>query len=114
MKLSSVILLLVFVVCAFNPESNRTTEQKGTPIKLSNDADNVRYDTADKKIYVGFGDGALGIIDVATNRHISDILLKGHPESFQLEQNGPRIFVNVPAARHIAVVDRSKGSVVAV
>lgn len=28
------------------------------------------------------------------------------PESFRLENNGPRIFVNVPNAGHIAIVDR--------
>src|SRR6266516_2710927 len=36
-----------------------------------------------------------------------------HPESFQLEQNGNRIFVNVPDAKHIAVVDRQKRIVIA-
>jgi hypothetical protein len=35
--------------------------------------------------------------------------LKGHPESFRLENEGPRVFVNVPDAGEIAVVDRSSG-----
>jgi DNA-binding beta-propeller fold protein YncE len=39
--------------------------------------------------------------------------LGAHPESFQLETNGPRIFVNVPRSRKIAVVDRKAGKVVA-
>src|SRR5438270_138810 len=37
----------------------------------------------------------------------------GHPESFQLEKNGNRIFVNVPTAGQIAVVDRVKREVIA-
>jgi hypothetical protein len=41
------------------------------------------------------------------------VKLAGHPEAFQLEQNGPRIFVNVPTAHHIAVVDREKRKVIA-
>ena len=36
-----------------------------------------------------------------------------HPEAFQLEKNGSRIFVNVPNSRHVAVIDRDKGEVVA-
>src|SRR5882724_1019383 len=39
--------------------------------------------------------------------------LKGHPESFQVEQRGKRIFVNVPNAKHIAVIDRERRSVAA-
>jgi hypothetical protein len=41
------------------------------------------------------------------------VRLAAHPESFQLETSGSRIFVNVPSAGHIAVVDREKQSVLA-
>jgi hypothetical protein len=47
-----------------------------------------------------------------TGNKIADVRLAGHPESFQLEANGPRVFVNVPSASQIAVVDREKQSVV--
>ena len=30
-----------------------------------------------------------------------------------MEKNGQRIFVNVPTARHVAVIDRAKGAVIA-
>jgi DNA-binding beta-propeller fold protein YncE len=76
------------------------------------DADNVRYDSRAKRVYVGYGSGALAIID-ATNATLGgDIKLAGHPESFQLERNGPRIFVNVPTAKQVAVLDRVKCSVI--
>ncbi|MBE3039516.1 MAG: hypothetical protein IMZ62_11975, partial [Chloroflexi bacterium] len=42
-----------------------------------------------------------------------DISLQGHPESFQLELRGSRIFVNVPAARHVVVIDRDKERAIA-
>ena len=35
--------------------------------------------------------------------------LKGHPESFQFNETGSRIFVNVPQAREITVVDAGAG-----
>ncbi len=77
------------------------------------DADNLRFDAKAKRIYLGYGEGALGVIDPATMKLTARIALAKHPESFQLEENGPRIFVNVPDAKHIAVVDRIAGKVVA-
>jgi hypothetical protein len=40
-----------------------------------------------------------------TRRRIAEIPLGGHPESFQLDLAERRLFVNVPAAREIAVID---------
>ena len=77
------------------------------------DADNVRFDAAAGKVYVGYGRGALRVIDVASETLVANIALAGHPESFQLEGAGTRIFVNVPTANQIAVVDRAKNEVVA-
>lgn len=77
------------------------------------DADNVRYDAATKSVIVGYGKGALHFFDLQTGDSKGDIRLSGHPESFQLEQNGSRVFVNVPTAHHIAVVDRTKRAVIA-
>ena len=77
------------------------------------DADNVRYDAKARRVYVGHGKGALRAFDASTGDASGDIRLSGHPESFQLETRGTRIFVNVPTARHVAVVDRAKNAVVA-
>ena len=77
-------------------------------IKLSDDADNIRYDAAARRVYVGYGNGGIGIIDAATGDQLGEIKLDGHPESFQLEKFGPRIFVNIPTSQKIAVVDREK------
>jgi DNA-binding beta-propeller fold protein YncE len=80
-------------------------------IKFSDDADNIRYDAAARRVYVGYGSGALGIIDAATGDQLGEIKLEGHPESFQLEKSGPRIFVNIPTSQKIIVVDREKRAV---
>ena len=77
------------------------------------DADNLRYDPVARKVVVGYGSGALRVIDPATGEGGGDIHLPGHPESFQLESNGARAFVNVPEAHAVVVVDRKKGSVIA-
>jgi DNA-binding beta-propeller fold protein YncE len=72
------------------------------------DADNVRYDSAQDLLYVGYGQGTLAIIDPHKSLKIAEIPLDGHPESFQLERKGKRIFVNVPTADEIEVLDREK------
>jgi DNA-binding beta-propeller fold protein YncE len=77
------------------------------------DADNVRYDAAAGRLYVGYGGGALAVVDARSRKKVGEVRLEGHPESFQLEKEGKRIFVNVPEAGHVAVVDRERGVVVA-
>ena len=86
--------------------------QQITELKFEDDADNVRYDDATKKIYVGFGSGGIAIVNAQDGKQIGSIKLSGHPEAFELEKNGKRIFVNVPNSRHVAVIDREKGEVV--
>ena len=76
------------------------------------DADNVRYDAKASQIYIGYGSGGLRVLDAATGDALGEIKLSGHPESFQLEEGGVRIFVNVPTAGQIAVLDRMQRKVV--
>jgi DNA-binding beta-propeller fold protein YncE len=75
-------------------------------VRLGDDSDNVRYDPAAKRLFVGFGGGALAAID-ADGQVVGEAKLSGHPESFQLERSGSRVFVNVPTADQIAVIDRT-------
>jgi hypothetical protein len=83
------------------------------PIQLGIDADNIRLAPEAGEMVVGYGDGALALIDTASGKLTNQIRLQGHPESFQLERGGRRIFVNVPDAHQITVVDRSTGGHVA-
>lgn len=89
-----------------------TTLKEIARIDLKDDADNVRYDSANACFWVGCGEGALASIDLKTYRKTSEIKLEGHPESFQLEFNGNRMFVNVPRAGHVAVIDRKTATVI--
>lgn len=76
--------------------------------------DNMRYDPVNKLLYVGYGEhggGALATIDPVSMERREDFRLGSHPESFQLETNGPRIFVSLPDQEAIAVIDRKNGAV---
>jgi len=114
---------------AYIPESNRlfVANDKGGvcniydgksfqavgELNLEDDADNVRYDEAKKKIYIGFGSGGIAVVNAPDVKQVGSIKLNAHPEAFQLEKTGNRIFANVPNSRHVAAIDRDKGEVVA-
>ena len=86
----------------FEGSDYKTTER----IELGSDADNIRIDAAANRIFVGYGSGALAVIDPSTHSKVGDIPLKAHPEAFQIDPDTSQIFVNVPDARGITVVDR--------
>ena len=90
-------------------------------VKFPDDADNIRYDPRSKGVIVGYagakqlrkreeGTGGLGFID-PSGKKTEDIVIDAHPESFQLEKSGSRIFVNVPEKKEIEVIDAAKHSV---
>jgi DNA-binding beta-propeller fold protein YncE len=95
-------------------------------VTLDLDADNVRYDARGKHIVVGFGGekflagkvtrpgggGALAMLDLS-GKKIMEIDMDAHPESFQLEKSGTRVFVNVPDHQEVEVADLVKGKVLA-
>jgi DNA-binding beta-propeller fold protein YncE len=74
------------------------------------DVDNLRFDPGSGHLFVGYAH-ALAVLDPRTLQVIGRVELSGHPEAFQLESSGPQIYVNVPSARHIAVVDWTSGKV---
>jgi len=83
-------------------------------IEVGEDPDNVRYDAKAKKVLVGFGeeDGGIVAIDPSKDEIVGEVLKTGgHPESFQIEESGERLFVNVPDAGNvIESIDRKTGS----
>jgi len=91
---------------------NADTYQKITSVQLPGDADNVRYDAVNKKVYVGYGAGGIAVIDPATLKQVADIKLQGHPESFQLDMPAKKIYVNVPDKQQVEVIDLEKQTVI--
>jgi DNA-binding beta-propeller fold protein YncE len=84
-------------------------------IDFHSDVDNLRYDPATHRVYVGFGEdetGAIGIVEATTNERLpQEYKLGAHPESFQLESAGPNIYVNLPDLKQIAVINRTTGGI---
>lgn len=80
-------------------------------VPLGDDSDDMREEGG--RFYVGYGDGAIAVIDPRQAKLIGTVKLPGHPEAFAVEQSGPRIFVNVPTTDRIVVIDRRAMKVVA-
>jgi DNA-binding beta-propeller fold protein YncE len=114
---------------AYSPETNKlfvgsdegklyvydgTTFDLITSIDFRDDVDNLRYDAADKRLYVGYGDektGAIGMVDAATNKRLGDeFKLGAHSESFSCQPPAQTYYVNLPDLKQIAVMNRSTHS----
>jgi DNA-binding beta-propeller fold protein YncE len=90
-------------------------------IPMDAHADVSLYDPASKLFYVGNGGRAakeeytlISVVDTTTDKKVGDIKIDGDRiESIRLEEKGPRMFVNVYYKGQVAVVDRTKQSVIA-
>ena len=85
--------------------------RKSISLGDESDTDNLRYDEATKRVFVGVV-GGIAMIDAATEAHVGDLKGSGgHTESFQLEKNGSRVFANVPGDDGVVnVIDRKTGA----
>jgi len=112
---------------AFSPDANKlfVASEKGkvyiydgdsykllSTLDFDGGADNLRYDAGTKRVYVGCGDNeknsAIAAIDAMTSKRTDEVYnLGGEPESFQLEKNGPNIYVNVPDLKQIVAINRT-------
>jgi DNA-binding beta-propeller fold protein YncE len=92
-------------------------------VKFSDDADNIRYDARSRSVVVGYGgekalrsrpqgSGILAFLDT-NGKESGEIVVDAHPESFQLEKTGTRVFVNVPDKSEIQAGDVPKKTILA-
>jgi YVTN family beta-propeller protein len=84
---------------------NASSFEKVATVHLAGDADNIRYDAAERKMYVGYGSGGMAMIDPAAHKQTGEVKLPSHPESFQLDKRNNRMYVNLPDDKSIAVID---------
>ncbi len=80
-------------------------------IKFKDDADNVRYNPETHLVYVAHAEKMLGVIDAKTYELKTDIKLPDTAEGFDFEAKRPRMYVNVPAANAVVLIDTEKNEV---
>ena len=80
-------------------------------VDIGEDADNVRYDPVEKKVYVAFGGdegGGIAVIDAASGKRLEDAAkLDAHPESFQIATSKSVIYANIATKAKVVVIDRA-------
>lgn len=91
---------------------NATTLESIANVSLGSDADNMRYDQASNRVYVGYGTGGIAVINPSSNTLVAEVPLAGHPESFQIDSSTSTLYVNVPTSGYVAVVNLTSQSVV--
>lgn len=84
---------------------NATTFKNVATVHLGGDADNIRYDASERKMYVGYGNGGMALIDPVAHKQTGNVKLAAHPESFQLDKKNNKLYVNLPDDNSIAVID---------
>ena len=98
---------------------------EGTPLKLiatlplSDDADDMAYDSATKLLYVGHGGsgattpGKVAVVDTVKLTVVGNLPMQAHPEALEIDPASHRIFVNVADAAEVAVIDGATHTVTA-
>lgn len=85
-------------------------------VDIGADADNVRYDPVEKRVYVAYGgdeEGGIAVIDAASGRRLEDVAkLDAHPESFQIAASRPVIYANIATKAKVVVIDRATHKVI--
>jgi DNA-binding beta-propeller fold protein YncE len=76
-------------------------------------ANNVRYDSRNRQVYVSHADKALSAIDARTLKVKVTIKLPGPPRAFQLHPTQPRLYANTLTPSQVVVVDTTKNEIVA-
>jgi len=80
-------------------------------VDIGEDADNVRCDPVEKKIYVAYGGdegGGLAVIDAVSGKRLEDVAkLDAHPESFQIATSKSAIYANIATKAKVVVIDRA-------
>jgi hypothetical protein len=80
-------------------------------LKLSEDADDMVYDTISKLLYVGHGGTnaanppAIAIVDARSLALVAEVPVEAHPEELAFDPSGQRIFANISDSGEVVVID---------
>jgi len=102
-------------ILSVNDTEYPATLQRVTELDFSSNTDFLAYDNISGVVYVGIGNGnqsGIGIIDANTDTVLGTIPLNVHPGQFAVEENGSRLFVNLPGSNSIDVIDLLSRSVI--
>jgi len=96
----------------------------GTPlalsgkIKLSDDADDMVYDDANRMLYVGHGGDAanpakVAVVDTEHFTLVANLPVATHPEALEIDPQSRRVFANIAESNEVAVIGAKSKDIVA-
>jgi DNA-binding beta-propeller fold protein YncE len=71
-------------------------------------ADRLRYHDKSKSVLASYGTGGIVVLD-GGGKILADIQVGSHPEGFEAEPNGNRVFINDFARKSVLLADRTTG-----
>jgi DNA-binding beta-propeller fold protein YncE len=98
---------------------------KGAPlalagkIKLSDDADDMVFDEAHHRLYVGHGTGDaanpanIAVIDTDKFILVANLSVATHPEALDIDARTGRVFANIADSSEVAVIDTAANAIAA-
>ncbi len=98
---------------------------RGTPLKLagalklSEDADDMVYDEASHRLFVGHGTGEatslarVAVVDTDHFRLVANISVASHPEALDIDPASRRVFVNVAKSNEVAIIGTATKAIAA-
>ena len=98
---------------------------KGTPlalvgkIKLSDDADDMVFDEADRLLFIGHGTGdaaspaRVAVVDTEHFCMVADLSVSTHPEALDIDPQSSRVFANIAGSNEVAVINTAAMAVTA-
>src|SRR5215471_10361118 len=85
-------------------------------IDIGEDADNVRYDSKENKVYVAYGGddaGGIAVLNAASGERLDDAAkLEAHPESFQVASSKPLIYANIATKAKVVKIETTTHQVI--
>ncbi|MCC6409000.1 MAG: hypothetical protein IT453_17700 [Planctomycetes bacterium] len=84
------------------------TGESVASVSIGREADVVRYDAASQRVFVGWGSGAIAVVDARAWKVVSAFALTAHPEGFVLAADEERLFVNLADERKVVELSRSE------
>jgi hypothetical protein len=80
-------------------------------VDLESNLDELQYDARAQQLYVGCmtaGKTGIAVIALPEGKLVGKISLPDKPQGIAVEQNGSRIFANMPTLKQVAVMDRER------
>jgi DNA-binding beta-propeller fold protein YncE len=88
-------------------------------IKLSDDADDMVYNSARQALYVGHGGSNaenpahVAVVDTKRFALTTNVSVATHPEALDLDEDGQRVFANIADSNEVAVIDAATNAITA-